>query len=135
MTIITRLIEGQFPQYESVIPAPTHSTLTCSRQLLAGAVRRASLMTTAASQAVVFELAKDRVVVSKESAELGSAREELPATYRGEAMTIAFNPEFWLDALKVLEADDVTIEVTSPEKPAAIRLPQFLYIVLPMKLA
>ena len=135
VTVITRLIEGQFPQYESVVPASSPSTLTCSRQLLTDATRRASLMTTAISQAVVFELAKDRLVVSKESAELGSAREELPATYRGEPMTIAFNPEFWLDALKVLESDDVTIEVTSPEKPAVIRLPQFLYIVLPMKLA
>lgn len=135
VTIITRLIEGQFPQYESVIPAPSDTTLTCSRQLLVNAVRRASLMTTATSQAVVFELTRDRLVVSKESAELGSAREELPAAYRGEPMSVAFNPEFWLDALKVLELDDVTIELTSPEKPAVIRLPELLYIVLPMKLA
>ena len=135
VTIITRLIEGQFPDYERVIASPSNTTLTCARQLLVNAVRRASLMTTAASQAVVFELAKGRLVVSKESAELGSAREELPATYRGEPMTIAFNPEFWLDALKVLEVEDVTIELVSPEKPAVIRLPQLLYVVLPMKLA
>ncbi|MBI3319617.1 MAG: DNA polymerase III subunit beta [Candidatus Omnitrophica bacterium] len=135
VTVISRLIEGQFPQYESVIPAPSTTTLTCARQLLTDAIRRVGLMTTATSQAVVFELAKDRVIVSKESTELGSAREELPATYTGQPMTIAFNPEFWLDVLKVLEADEVTIELTTPEKPAVIRTPGFLYLALPMKLA
>lgn len=134
-SVVTRLIEGQFPPYEGVIPAPSTSVLTCSRQLLADAVRRASLMTTAASQAVVFELMRDGVIVSKESAELGSAREEVPASYQGEPMTIAFNPEFWLDALKVLPQDEVAIEVSAPDKPAVLRLPDFLYVVLPMKLA
>lgn len=134
-SVVTRLIEGQFPQYEGVIPAPSTSILTCSRQLLANAVRRASLMTTATSQAVVFELTKGAVIVSKESAELGSAREEVPAAYQGEPMTIAFNPEFWLDALKVLPQDELAIEVSAPDKPAVVRLPDFLYVVLPMKLA
>ena len=134
-SVVTRLIEGQFPQYETVIPAPSSSVLTCSRPLLADAVRRASLMTTATSQAVVFELTNEAVIVSKESAELGSAREELPAAYHGEPMTIAFNPEFWLDALKVLPQDELAIEVAAPDKPAVIRLPDFLYVVLPMKLA
>ncbi len=135
VTIITRLIDGQFPPYETVIPAQTNSTLTCSRALLIGAIRRASLMTTATSQAVVFEVAANKLVISKESAELGSAREELPATFTGQPMTIAFNPEFWLEVLKILESEDVVIEMISADKPAVIRLPQFLYIVLPMKLA
>jgi len=135
VTVMTRLIEGQFPQYEGVVPAPSKAVLTCSRQPLFGAIRRVSLMTTATSQAVVFELAKDRLVISKESAEFGSAREELAVTYAGEPMTIAFNPEFWLDALKALEAEEIPIEVTAPDKPAVVRLPGFLYVVLPMKLA
>jgi len=135
VTVMTRLIEGQFPQYENVIPPQSKTVLTCNRQLLFSAIRRASLMTTATSQAVVFELAKDRLVISKESAEFGSAREELAVTFTGEPMTIAFNPEFWLDALKVLETEEIPIEVTVPEKPAVIRSPGFLYLVLPMKLA
>ena len=92
-------------------------------------------MTTATSQAVVFELSATRLIVSKESPELGSAREELTVTHHGEPMTIAFNPEFWLDVLKVLESDEVTIEVTGPDKPAVIRQPSFTYLVLPMKVS
>ncbi len=133
VTIITRLIEGQFPQYEKVIPPPSKNGFSCDRTALVNAIRRASLMTTATSQAVVFELAAGRLVVSKESPELGSAREELPVTYTGEPMTVAFNPEFWLDVLKVLDVADVSVEVTGPDRPAVIRQPGFTYVVLPMK--
>ena len=135
VAIITRLIDGQFPPYESVIPAPSSTTLTCNRQFLIGAIKRVSLMTTATSQAVVFEIGKETLAVSKESPELGSAREEVPIHYNGEPMSLAFNPEFWLDVLKVLHVEDVTIELSAPDKPAVVRLPQLLYIVLPMKLS
>ncbi len=135
VTVVTRLIEGQFPQYEKVLPPPSKQTMTCDRTGLMNAIRRASLMTTASSQAVVFDLADGRLIVSKESAELGSAREELPATYTGEPLTIAFNPEFWLDVLKVMDAAEVSIEVAGPDKPAVIRQPGFTYLVLPMKVS
>ena len=90
-------------------------------------------MTTATSQAVVFELGANRLVVSKESAELGSAREELAVSYGGEPMVVAFNPEFWLDVLKTMPDGDVVIEVAGPDRPAVIRRPDFTYVVLPMK--
>ncbi len=135
VTIVTRLIEGQFPQYEKVIPPPAKHQVTCAREPLFTAIRRASLMTTATSQAVVFELSAERLVVSKESTELGSARDEVAARYSGEPLRIAFNPEFWLDALKVLETDEVTIELSGPDRPAVIRQPAFTYLVLPMKTA
>jgi DNA polymerase III subunit beta len=135
VSILTRLIEGEFPQYDKVIPGPSKHTVSCERQPLINAIRRASLMTTATSQAVLFELGRDKLIVSKESAELGSAREEMPVGYSGEPMTIAFNPEFWLDVLKALQTDDVAIEVGGPDRPAVIRLPDFTFLVLPMKVA
>ncbi len=101
--MVTRLLEGEFPQYEKVIPPPSKTVLVCERQGLLNAVRRASLMTSATSQAILFEVKKDQLIISKESPEAGSAREELAATYAGEPLMIAFNPEFWLDLLKVLE--------------------------------
>ena len=135
VTVVTRLIEGQFPQYEKVVPAPTKNTLSCRRQSLLDAIRRVSLMTTATSQAVVFELGANRLTISKESAETGSAREELTGGYAGEPMTVAFNPEFWLDILRVLDDEELTIEIAGPDRPAVIRQPGLLYIVLPMKVS
>ncbi len=134
VTVVTRLIEGQFPQYEKVVPPPSKQTVSGSRQALINAIRRASLMTAATSQAVIFELGPGRLIVSKESPELGSAREEVAVTYGGEPMAIAFNPEFWLEALKVLESDEVRIELSGPDRPAVIRQPGFTYVVLPMRI-
>lgn len=135
VTVITRLIEGQFPQYDKVIPAPSKHVFACGRQGLMNAIRRASLMATATSQAVLFELGRERLVISKESPELGSAREELSATYTGEPLTIAFNPEFWIDVLKVLEPEELHVELAGADRPAVIRQPNFTYLVLPMKIA
>ena len=135
VTIVTRLIEGQFPPYEKVVPPASKNTFSCDRQTLMNAIRRASLMTTATSQAVLFELSSARLVVSKESPELGSAREELAVAYAGAPITVAFNPEFWLDVLKVLDAEDVTVEIAGPDRPAVIRQPALTYLVLPMKIA
>lgn len=134
VTIITRLIEGQFPEYEKVIPSQSKYSFTCGRQALFNALRRASLMTSATSQAVLFELQKEKIIISKESPELGSAHDEVEVEYNGEALSIAFNPEFWLDVLKILDTDQVTIEVSGSDKPAVIRQPGFTYLVLPMRL-
>ena len=91
-------------------------------------------MTSATSQAVLFELQKGKIVVSKESPELGSAHDEVEVQYQGEPISIAFNPEFWLDVLKILDTEQVTIEVVGSDKPAVIRQPGFTYLVLPMRL-
>jgi DNA polymerase III subunit beta len=146
ITVITRLIEGQFPAYEGVIPKDSGYKLSCNKKLFLDAIRRASLMTSQTSQAVVFEISKNKVIVAKESSELGSSTEEIPAEYSGEPMSVAFNPEYWMDALKVLDDETITIELASADKPALVKVPyaggassegqtQFIYIVLPMKLS
>mgnify|MGYP001597588050 FL=1 len=135
VSVVTRLIEGEFPQFEKVIPPPSKQTFSCDRQRLMNAVRRANLMTTATSQAILFELGPNTLVVSKESAELGSAREELVVDYRGDPLTVAFNPEFWLDVLKTLDDEEITVEVAGSDRPAVIRRSDFVYLVLPMKVA
>ena len=135
VSMVTRLIEGEFPQFEKVIPPMSKRTFSCDRQRLMNAIRRANLMTTATSQAVLFDFGPDTLVVSKESVELGSAREELEVDYRGEPFTVAFNPEFWLDVLKTLDDEQITVEVAGPDRPAVIRQPDFVYLVLPMKVA
>lgn len=135
IAMMTRLIDGQFPEYDKVIPAPSKNTMTCNRLELANAIRRASLMTSANSQAVVFEVGKERVVISKESSELGSAHEELSVIYTGSPLQIAFNPTFWLEGLKALDTEDVVVELSGAERPAVIRQPHFTYVVLPMKIS
>ncbi|MFH1406433.1 MAG: DNA polymerase III subunit beta [Candidatus Omnitrophota bacterium] len=135
LTIISRLIEGEFPNYEQVIPPPQKDKLSIDREDLLQATKRVSLLTTAESQAVKFDLLKDKVVISKNSPELGEAMEELSAEYKGQELSVGFNPHYIIDALKNLQTDRVNIEFTDPDKRGIIRdSGDYLYLVLPMQL-
>ncbi|MDD5449894.1 MAG: DNA polymerase III subunit beta [Candidatus Omnitrophica bacterium] len=134
-TIISRLVEGEFPKYEQVIPKEAKDKLKVSSGKLFLAVKRASILTNQESQAIKLELFKDRLVVSKVTPELGESREELPVEYGGPGLVIGFNPNYLLDALKNLDKPDIAIEFSSPEKPAVIRTEDgYVYVVLPMQI-
>lgn len=134
-TIISRLIEGEFPKYEQVIPKELKDKLKVSRESLFLAVKRASILTSQESQAIKLELFKDRLVVSKVTPELGESREELPVEYGGPGLVIGFNPGYLMDVLKNLDKPEVAIELLSPEKPGVIRTEDgYVYVVLPMQI-
>lgn len=135
-TIISRLIEGEFPIYERVIPNELKDKLKVNRESLFLAVKRASILTSQESQAIKLELFKDKLVISKVTPELGESREELPVEYSGPGLVIGFNPNYLLDVLKNLDKPDVEIELSSPEKPGVIRTEDgYVYVVLPMQIS
>ncbi len=91
-----------------------------------------SLYTTQESLCVRFDIFKDKLVLSKNTQDLGEAREEIDIAYAGKELTIGFNPAFILDAVKELTQDEVAFEVTDSEKPAVLREQRYVYIILPM---
>ncbi len=134
-TIITRLIEGDFPRYDQVIPKEQKEKLKINREGFLSAVRRASLLTNQDSQAIKFDVFKNKVVISKNTPDVGEAREELPGEYNGPNISIGFNPSYLMDALKNMDTEEVGIELTAPDKPGAVRTGDgFVYVVLPMQL-
>lgn len=134
-TIVSRTIEGEFPNYEQVIPPEASSKVTLPREALLLAIRRASLWTTQESQSIKFDLAKNKLVVSKQTPELGEAREEVDAEYHGQELSVGFNPSYLMDVLKNLPDEAVEMELLGPERPGVIRTKdQYVYIVLPMQL-
>jgi DNA polymerase III subunit beta len=133
--IISRLIEGEFPDYQQVVPPQSEQKIKADRQQLLLAVRRAALLSTPDYQAVKLELFKDKLVISKSTPDVGESREEIPVEYRGKEMMIGFNPVFITDVLKVMTEPSVELEVSGSEKPGVIRAQGYVYIVLPMRLA
>ncbi len=132
-TLITsRLIDGEFPNYEQVIPKEEKQKLKINREALTAAIKRMSLYTTQESLCVRFDIFKDKLVLSKNTQDLGEAREEIDIAYAGKELTIGFNPAFILDAVKELTQDEVAFEVTDSEKPAVLREQRYVYIILPM---
>ncbi|MBI4436721.1 MAG: DNA polymerase III subunit beta [Candidatus Omnitrophica bacterium] len=135
-SIISRLIDGEFPNYKQVIPKEGREKIRINREQFLQAARRASLLTSQESQSIKLDLLKDKVVVSKTSAEVGEAREEIEAEYKGRELTIGFNPTYIIDGLKNISEADVAFELEGPEKPGVIRTKDnYIYIVLPMQIS
>ena len=140
--IISRLIEGQFPDYQQVIPPVSQNKIKISRDLFMMAVRRAALLSTPDYQAVKIEVfpakgsSQDaRLVVSKSTPDVGESREELTIGYGGKEIAIGFNPYYLTDVLKNIGDESIEFEMTDSDKPGVLRSDGYVYIVLPMRLS
>lgn len=134
ITIISRLIEGDFPDYQKVIPAASGIKIRLNKEQFMLVLRRANLLTTPDFQAVRFELFKNKLVVSKATPDIGEFREEIQVEYGGKELAIGFNPGYLLDMLKNWRPEELTLELYDAEKPGAIRSTDYVYIVQPMRL-
>ncbi|MBP7216153.1 MAG: DNA polymerase III subunit beta [Candidatus Omnitrophica bacterium] len=132
--IISRLIEGEFPDYRQVIPAPSENKIVLNREQFLLAIRRAALLSTPDYQAVKFEVFKNKLVVSKSTPDVGESREEMGVEYHGKEIVIGFNPHYLIDVLKSIAHESIALEVTDSEKPGVMRIDGYVYIVLPMRL-
>jgi DNA polymerase-3 subunit beta len=135
VVIVSRLIEGEFPDYQQVVPPPSENKIKIERQQLLLAIKRAALLSTPDYQAVKLEVFKNKLVVSKSTPDVGESQEEVTIEYQGKEMAIGFNPNYLIDVLKNLTGERVEFEVTDSEKPGAIRTNGYIYIVLPMRLS
>lgn len=135
IVIISRLIEGEFPDYQQVIPPIADNKIIIDREQFLLTIKRAALLSTPDYQAVKLEVFKNKLVVSKSTPDIGESREEVAIEYRGKEMVIGFNPNYIADVLKNLHSEKIEFELIDSEKPGAIRVDGYVYIVLPMRLS
>lgn len=134
-TLTSNLVEGQFPPYEDVIPKDTDKKMTAATADFLGAIRRAALLTTEESKGVRFQFSKKGLVLQSRSPEAGEATINFPCKYEGADMEIGFNHTFLTDALKVVDSDEITLELTAPNRPGLVKGgPNFLYVIMPVNL-
>ena len=135
-TLTSRLIEGKFPNYEQVIPKEEKTRTHVNREELLSATKRVALLTSQENQAVKFDFIKDRLLISSRSANVGEAKEEIPVDVTGDDLTIGFNPNYVIDALKNLEVEEISLSMTDPDKPGLIKTNDgYLYVIMPMQLS
>ena len=137
--LISRMIDGQFPAYERVLPKGNDKPIEFERERLTSAVKRVALLSNERSRAVKFEVSKGKVEVTSSSSEFGEAREELPADYNGSPLTISFNAQYVLDFLNVVETDSVLLvlkdEVSQAVmKPVGVNGYDYTYVIMPMRI-
>lgn len=133
--LVSRLIEGAFPNYDQVIPKEEKTKATINRQEFLQAVKRTALLTSADAPAVKMDFVKGKVIVSSRSPNLGEAKEEVAAENKGKEIAIGFNPHYLMDALKNLEIDDISFSLTDADKPGLLTGKEgYLYVVMPMQI-
>jgi DNA polymerase-3 subunit beta len=136
LTLTSRLIEGQFPNYRQLLPdAGYDNTLTVSRQQLLDAVKRVGLMARE-NTPVRMEFNALGVRLSSQSPDLGGAVEAVEARYEGEDITVAFNPGYLADGLQAATGESVRLEIKDGLKPGVLRGDgsEFTYLVMPVRL-
>src|SRR6476659_8109525 len=134
--IVTKLIEGNYPNYRQVIPAETKERVSLVREEFLHALRRAEIMTSEKSNSVKLSFGKNKLEITANSPEVGEAKETLAINYEGKEMAIAFNPKYLIDPLNALSNDEVFIELIDELSPGVLKINgPFLYVVMPMRLS
>jgi DNA polymerase-3 subunit beta len=140
--IVSRIIEGEFPNYNQVIPKPCEKKILVDREGFLASIRRANLLSTPDSQAIKLEIfpgrggpaSRGKIVISKITPDVGESREELAVQYQGKELIIGFNPHYLIDVLKNLRQPEISLELTDADKPGVIRMEDYVYLVLPMRI-
>jgi DNA polymerase-3 subunit beta len=134
--IVTKLIEGNYPNYRQVIPSETKERVTLVREELLHALRRAEIMTSEKSNSVKMSFGKNKLEITANAPEVGEAKETMAINYKGPEMAIAFNPKYMIDPLNALANDEVFLELIDELSPGVLKINgPFLYVVMPMRLS
>jgi DNA polymerase-3 subunit beta len=137
VTLVMRLIEGEFPNYKQVIPKQSEHHLTVSAEALVRALRRVALLSAEHSRAVKVELAEGKLLLSSKTPDLGEAQEELDVDYAGPSVGIGFNARYLLDCLGALGAKEIRLGLRDGGSPVEVRPTDDLEsvaVVMPMRL-
>lgn len=137
ITLMVRLIEGDFPTYEQVIPKKTEKIISVGREQLVGALRRAAIMTSETGRGVQFGFDSGRLEIRASNPDMGEATEETSIDYQGPKFQVGFNPRYFLDLLGVLEDEKVVLELKDEVSPCVVRSEfdrGFLALVMPMRI-
>lgn len=134
--LISKLVEGNFPNYKQVIPAEAKERITLLREELQQALHRAELMTSDKSNSVKLAFSKDNLAITANTPDIGEGRESIAINYKGKEFAIAFNPGYLLDPLKALETDEIYLELIDELSPGVVRVNgPFLYVLMPMRMS
>lgn len=132
----SRLIDGQFPSYRQLLPDAFDHDVRLPKAELLDVTRRIKHL---AQRNVPIRLAfsDGEVSISAETPEIGDARESMPCSFEGEAMEIAFNPQFFMEGVESIAGDELVLRLTSPLRPGLLQEAgdeSFSYLVMPIRL-
>jgi DNA polymerase-3 subunit beta len=134
--LVSKVVEGNYPNYQQVIPKETHQRIKVERELFLQSVHRAALVTSEKSNSVKIKLSNNLLEILASSPDFGEAHEKLAVTYEGPDLQVAFNPQFVMDPLRALTRDEVAFEVKDEVSPGVFKTSDsFLCVIMPVRLS
>jgi DNA polymerase-3 subunit beta len=136
LVMVSKLIDGNYPNYLQVVPAGSTKKVVLSKDALMHAVKRVSILSKEKTNAVKVQLEKSRLVLSTNNPEVGEASEELAVDYAGEAITIGFNSRYLMDVLMAMDKETIALELNDALSPCLITEEGDLHykcVVMPMR--
>lgn len=135
-TLVSKLIEGNYPNYRQVIPGEAKERVALERELFLNAVHRVSLLSSEKSNSVKLIFTKNNLEIAANTPDVGEAKESLAIPYKGRDLSIAFNPEFLQAPLRNLPNDEVYLDLIDEMSPGVIKIQSpFLYVLMPMRIS
>jgi DNA polymerase-3 subunit beta len=137
--VLSRILDGKYPGFDQVVPQSTDKKVTIDRHQILIAVKRALVMARDKQnpQLIRMKVERDRIILKSNTPDMGSAYEEVPASLEGAEVEIAFNGDYFCDALNVLVENTITFELTESEMPSMIKpkgRDNYTYVVMPVRL-
>jgi DNA polymerase-3 subunit beta len=134
--ISSTLIDGQFPNYQRVIPKEQEKKLLVQRELLDNALKRVSVLVEQKSRRIFLKIQPNVLTVTSEESEIGMAQEEIPCEYSGPEEAIALNYLYLMEPLREIESENVCIEFTETSKAITLKSEpekDYLHVIMPMQ--
>jgi DNA polymerase III subunit beta len=134
--LVSKLIEGNYPNYKQVIPGEMKERVTLERETFLNSLRRVSLLASDKSNSIKLNFSKNNIDITANTPEVGEAKESLPVVYKGREFSIAFNPEFLMAPLRNLTEDEIFLDLIDEMSPGVIKIQSpFLYVLMPMRIS
>ncbi|MEP7071401.1 MAG: DNA polymerase III subunit beta [Verrucomicrobiota bacterium] len=134
--LVSKLIEGNYPNYRQVIPSEAKERVTLERETFLNSLRRVSLLASDKSNSIKLNFSKNNIDITANTPEVGEAKESLPVVYKGREFSIAFNPEFLMAPLRNLAEDEIFFDLIDEMSPGVIKIQTpFLYVLMPMRIS
>jgi len=134
--LYSKVVEGNYPNYNQVIPKETHQRIKLERELFLQCVHRAALVCSEKSNSVKVKLSSNLLEITAQSPDFGDAHESMAIAYSGPELQVAFNPQFIMDPLRALSKDEVFFEVKDEVSPGVFKtLESFICVIMPVRLS
>ena len=130
--LVSKVVEGNYPNYQQVIPKETHQRIKVERELFLQSIHRAALVAT--DNSVKIQISNNLMELSASSPDFGESHESLAIDYSGPDLQVAFNPAFLMDPLRALTKDEIFFELKDEVSPGVFKtLESFLCVIMPVR--